>query len=106
MLQQPERDWSLRLQQDLFRRLLPDWLLHPALQVVRQLEVVPPLGVGLVAAVAVPAANLWQAPAALRVPDSSAPEQPDSYRRLPAALVPEAVPVRAKPARTRVNRDR
>jgi len=57
-------------------------------------------------AVAVPAPSWSQAVAALRQRDSSAPEQPDSYRRLPAALVPEAVPVRAKPARTRVNRDR
>ena len=94
------------------RRLLPDWSLRPALPVVPPpelapaLEVVPALGVGLVAAVVVPAANLWQAPAALRVPDWSAPEQPDSYHRLPAVLVPEAELGRAKPTRTRVNRDR
>ena len=101
------------------RRLLPDWSVRQALQVVRppevvrQLEVVPPLRVGLAAAVAglvvavaALAANLWQAPAALRVPDSSAPEQPDSYHRLPAVLVLEAELARAKPTPTRLQRDR
>jgi len=41
-----------------------------------------------------------------RLQDSWAPEHPDSYHRLPAALVPEAELVRAKPTRTQVNRDR
>ena len=56
--------------------------------------------------VAVPAPSSSQGAAALRQPDSSALEQPDSYRRLPAALVLEAELARAKPTRTRVNRDR
>jgi len=51
-------------------------------------------------AVAAPAANSLQAAAALRPPDSWAPEQPDSYLPLPAALAPEAELVRAKPTRT------
>jgi hypothetical protein len=95
------------------RRLLPDWSLRLALQVglrlevgpqlaLVPLEVVPPLRVGLVAAVAVPAANWWQAPAALRVPDLSAPEQPDSYHRLSAVLVLEAELARVKSTPTRL----
>ena len=68
------------------------------------LEVVLPLRVLLVvgAVVVAPAPSWWQAAAALRLPDSSAPEQPDSYRRLPAALVLEAELARAKPTRTRL----
>jgi hypothetical protein len=87
------------------RRLLRDWSLRLALQVGLLLEVVLPRRVLLaVAAVAAPAANSWQVladpaqpVAALRQQDSSAPEQPDSYHRLPAALVPEAELARAKP---------
>ena len=107
----------LRLQRDLLRQLLPDWSLRLALQVGLLLEVVLPRRVLLAAvvaapapgsseAVAVPALSLWQAAAALRQPDSSVPEPLDSYLRLPAALLPEAELVRAKPTRTRVNRDR
>jgi hypothetical protein len=101
------------------RQLLPDWSLRPALQVGLLLELVPlevvlPLRVlPEEAAVAAPAASSSQVladpaqpVAALRPPDSSAPEQPDSYHRLPAALVPEAELVRAKPTRTRLQRDR
>ena len=57
-------------------------------------------------AVAVPAQDSSQAAAALRLPDSLVPEQPDSYPRLPAELVPEVELVRARETRTRVNRDR
>ena len=82
-----------------------------------QPEVVLPLRVLLAAvvvalapdlsqAVAVPAQDSSQAAAALRQPDSSVPEPLDSYLRLPAALLPEAELGRAKPTRTRVNRDR
>jgi len=100
------------------RQLLPDWSLRLALQVGLLLEVVLARRVLLAAAVvaapapgssqavAVPAPSLWQAAVALRQPDSSVPEPLDSYLRLPAALVPEAELVRAKPTRTRVNRDR
>ena len=95
------------------RQLLPDWSRRPALQVDLQLEVVLPLRVLPEEAVADPAASLSQVvadqaqqAAALRQPDSSAPEQPDSYHRLPAALVPEAELARAKPTRTRLQRDR
>jgi hypothetical protein len=111
------------------RQLLPDWSLRLALQVGLLLEVVLPRRVLLVAvavaapapgwsqavavpalsssqAVAVPAPSSSQAAAALRQPDSSVPEPLDSYLRLPAALVPEAELVRAKPTRTRVNRDK
>ena len=114
-MKQPAQDSSQRLLQDLLRRLLRDWSLHLALQVhllveLVQLEVVLPRRVLLaVAAVAAPAANSWQVlahpaqpVAALRLPDSSAPEQPDSYHRLRAALVPEAELARAKPTRTRL----
>ena len=102
---------SQLLQQDLLRQLLPDWSLRRALQVgllleLVQLEVVLPLRVLPAAAVAGPAPNLWQELAAPRLPDSSAPEQRDSYHRLPAALVPEAELARAKPMRTRLQRDR
>ena len=103
-----------RLQQDLLHRLLPDWSRRLALQVgllleLVQLEVVLPLRVLLEEAVAVaaPAASLWQAAAVPRLPGSSAPEHPDSYHRLPAALVPEAEElVQVKATRTRVNRDK
>jgi len=82
-----------------------------------QPEVVLPLRVLLAAvvvalapdlsqAVAVPAQDSSQAAAALRLPDSLVPEQPDSYPRLPAELVPEVELVRARETRTRVNRDR
>jgi hypothetical protein len=90
------------------RQLLPDWSLRLALLVgllleVVLLEVVLPLRVlPEAAAVAAPAPGLWQAAAAPRLPDSSAPEHPDSYHRLPAALVPEAELARAKPTRTRL----
>jgi len=92
------------------RQLLPDWSRRPALQVdllleLVQLEVVLPLRVlPEEEAVADPAAGSSQVvadpaqqAAALRLLDSSAPEQPDSYHRLPAALVPEAELARAKP---------
>ena len=81
------------------------------LQVGLLLELVP-LAVALLllvvpeAALAPPAADLWQAAAAPRLPDSWAPEPPDSYHRLRAALVPEAELVRGKATRTQVNRDR
>ena len=105
------------------RQLLPDWSLRLALQVgllleLVQLEVVLPRRVLLAAvAVAVPAPGSSQAvavrapsssraAAALLPPDSWVPEPLDSYLRLPAALLPEAELVRAKPTRTRVNRDR
>ena len=106
MVKQPEEDSRRRRQPDLLRQLLPDWSLRPALRVGRQLEVVPQLRVGLAAAVAAPVANLWQEAAGLRLPDSPAPEPRDSYHRLPAALVPEAELARAKPTRTRLQRDR
>ena len=122
-LQQLGEDSPLRLQQDLLRQLLPDWSLRLALQVgllleLVQLEVVLPRRVLLAAvAVAVPAPGSSQAvavrapsssraAAALLPPDSWVPEPLDSYLRLPAALLPEAELVRAKPTRTRVNRDR
>jgi len=95
-------DSPLQVQQDLLRQPLPDWSLRPALQAGLLLEVVLPLRVLLAAAVAGPAPGSWQAVAALRLPDSSAPEQPDSYHRLPAALVPEAELARAKPTPTRL----
>jgi hypothetical protein len=101
------------------RQRLPDWSLRPALQVdllpeLVQLEVVLPLRVlPEEEAVAAPAASSSQVvadpaqqAAALRQPDSSAPELLDSYHRLPAALVPEVELVRAKPTRTRLQRDR
>jgi len=108
-LQQLGEDSPLRLQQDLLRQLLPDWSLRLVLQVgllleLVQLEVVLPRRV-LLAAVAVaaaPAPGSSQAAAVPRRPDSSAPEQPGSYHRLPAALVPEAELARAKPTRTRL----
>ena len=95
----------LRLQQDLLRQLLPDWSLRLALQVLLAAVVAAPAP-GSSQALAVPALSLWQAVAALRQPDSSVPEPLDSYLRLPAVLVPEAELVRARPTRTRVNRDR
>ena len=108
-------DSPLQVQQDLLHQLLQDWSLRPALQVgppleLVQLEVVLPLRVlPEAAAVAAPAASSSQAvavpaqlAAAPRLPDSSAPEQPDSYHRLPAALVPEAELARAKPTPTRL----
>ena len=106
-------DSPLQVQQDLLRQLLPGWSLRLALQAVLLLEVVLPRQVLLAAevaapepsslqAVAAPARGSWQAAAALRPPDSSAPEQPDSYHRLPAALVPEAELARAKPTPTRL----
>jgi len=116
-LQQLGEHSPLRLQQDSLRQLLPDWSLRLALQVGLRPEVVLPRRVLLAAAVAapapgssqavaVPAPSSSQAAAALRQPDSSVPEPLDSYLRLPAELVPEAELVRAKPTRTRVNRDR
>ena len=103
-------------------QLLPDWSLRLVHQVgllleLVQLEVVLPRRVLLAAvvvalapdlsqAVAVPAQDSSQAAAALRLPDSLVPEQPDSYPRLPAELVPEVELVRARETRTRVNRDR
>ena len=101
-MKQPEED-SRRRQPDLLRQLLPDWLLlRPGLRVGRQLEVVPQLRVGLTAAVAAPAPDLWQAAAALRLPDWSAPEPPGLYPRLLEALVPEAELAQAKPMLTRL----
>ena len=99
---------SQRLQQDLLRQLLPDWSRRPALQVgllleLVQLEAVLPLRVlPAAAAVADPAPGLWQAVAVPRLPDSSAPEHPDSYHRLPAVLALEAELALAKPSRTRL----
>jgi len=95
----------------LLRQLLPDWSLRLALQVVLPRRVLPAAVVaaparGLSQAVVVPAPSSSQAAAALRQPDSSVPEPLDSYLQLPAALAPEAELVRAKPTRTRVNRDR
>ena len=102
---------SQRLRRDLLRRLLLDWSWRPALPVGLPLELVQLAVVLLLQVVpeeelAAPAADLWQAAAVLRLPDSSAPEQPDPYHRLPAALVPEAELARAKPTRTRLLRDR
>jgi hypothetical protein len=113
-VKQPEQDSSQRLQQDSLHLLRQDWSLRLALQVDLRLEVVRVLLAAV--AVAAPAASSSQvlvvrapgssqAAAALR-PDSSVPEQLDSYLLLPAALVPEAELVQAKPTRTRVNRDR
>ena len=98
---------SQRPQQGLLRQLLLDWSLRPALQVgllleLVQLAVALPLRVLPEEAVAAPAADLWQAAAAPRLPDSSAPEHPDSYHRLRAALVPDAELALAKPTRTRL----
>ena len=103
------------------RQLLLDWSQRPALQVGLLLELVqlavvlPPrvrLAVAVAAlvvavaapvvAVAAPVPSLCQAAAAPQLPDSPAPEQPDSYHRLPAALVPEAELARAKPTQTRL----
>ena len=102
-----------RLQRDLSRRLLRGWSLHLALQAGLSLEAGLPLEVVLprrvvleAVAVAAPGAGSSRAVAALLVPDSWVLEPLDSYLRLPAALVPEAELVRAKPTRTRVNRDR
>ena len=107
-------DSPLQVQQDLFHLLPQDWSLRPELQVgppleLVQLEVVLPLRVLPEAAVAAPAPGLWQAAAvpaqpaaAPRLPDSSAPEHPDSYHQLPAALGPEAELALAKPTRTRL----
>ena len=97
------KDSSQRLQQDLWRQLLPDWSLRLALQVDLLLEVVLPLpALPAEEAVVAPAADSWQAAAVPQLRDSSAPEQPDSYPRLPAVLVPEAELARAKPTRTRL----
>ncbi|PYL25718.1 MAG: hypothetical protein DMF44_01690, partial [Verrucomicrobia bacterium] len=120
--QQQEQDSSQRLPRGSLRQLLPDWSVRLVLQVgllleLVQPEVVLPLRVLLAAAVvalapdlsqavAVPAQDSSQAAAALRLPDSLVPEQPDSYPRLPAELVPEVELVRARETRTRVNRDR
>ena len=115
-MQQPEQDSSQRLQQDLLRQLLRDWSMRLALQVDLRLEVVLAHRV-LRAAVAVvgPAASSSQVVAVQaqraavpRPPDSSAPERLDSYLQLPAELVPEAEAelARAKPTRTRLQRDR
>jgi len=93
---------SQRLQQDLLRQLLPDWLRRPALLVGLLLEVVLPLRVLPAAAVAARAPGLWQAVAVPRLLGSSAPEHLDSYLQLRAALVPEAEPALAKPTRTRL----
>ena len=98
---------SQLLQQDLLRQLLLDWSRRPAPQVgllleLVQLAVVLPLPVVPEAALAARAARLWQAVAAPQLPDSSAPEHPDSYHRLPAALVQEAALARAKPTQTRL----
>ena len=100
----------------MLRQLLPDWSRRLALQVgllleLVQREVALPLRVLLAAvAVAVPAASSSQVVAVPahrvavpRLQDSWVPEHRD---RLPAALVPEAELVRAKPTQTRVNRDR
>ena len=115
-MQQWAEDSSQR-QRDLLHRLLRDYLLRLAHQAGLWLEVGLPRRVLLAAVVvaapaassslvpAVPARGLSQA-AVLLPQDSSEPEHLDSYLRLRAALVPEAELVRAKPTRTRVNRDR
>ena len=114
-MKQPQEDSSQRLQRGSLHLLPQDWSLRPELQVgpsleLVQLEVVLPHQVLLAAvAVAVPAASSSQVvavpaqlAAALRQRDSSAPEQPGSYPRLPAALVPEAELAQAKPTPTRL----
>ena len=89
------------------RRLLRDWLLRPALQVdllleLVQLEVVLPLRVlPEEVGVADPAASSSQV-VAVPAQQAAALRQPDSYHRLPAALVPEAELALAKPTRTRL----
>ena len=89
--------------------LLRDWSPRLALQVGLRHRVL----LAAEAAAAAPAASSPQVVAVpaqpvagLRRLDSSVPEQPDSYLRLPAALVPQAELVQIKPTRTRVNRDR
>ena len=115
---QPEEDSSQQRQRDLLRRQLPDSSLLQALRVdlrpeiALKLELALALPAGLLlrvdlAVVAVVLAQgLSQAAAELLRPDSSALGQPDSCPRLPAALVPEAELAQAKPARTRVKRER
>jgi hypothetical protein len=103
---------SQLLQQDLLRQLLLGSSRRPALPVdlllelvplqVVPLELVPPLPVVPEGALVGPAADLWKAAAVPRLPDCPAPEQPDSYHRLPAALVPKAELARAKPTQTRL----
>ena len=94
-MRQPLRDWSLRL-------ALQVGLLLEVVQVLLEAAVaVAALAANWSQAVAVPA----QPAAGLPQQDSSAPEHPDSYLRLPEALVLEVELVRAKPTRTRV-RDR
>jgi len=95
----------------LLRQLLPDWSGRLALQVGLPLEAVQVLlEAAVVAAQAANSSQVIAVPAqlaaALRQRDSWVPEHPDSYHRLPAALVPEAELVRAKLTRTQVNRDR
>ena len=106
-------------QQDLLRQLLPDWSQRLVLQVglllelVRREVVLPPRVLLAAVAVAAPAASSSQVVAVParrvavpRLQDSWVLEHPDSYHRLPAALVQEAELVRAKPTRTQVNRDK
>jgi hypothetical protein len=93
------------------RQRLPDWSRRPALQVdllleLVQLEVVLQLRVlPEEEGVADPAASSSQV-VADPAQQAAALRQPDSYHRLPAALVPEAELARAKPTRTRLQRDR
>ena len=116
MVRQPQEDSSqLRPRRDLWRLLLRDWSPHQALRVDLLRQVVLPRQVlpAVAAAVAAPAASSSQVVAVPahrvavpRLQDWSAPGHPDSCLQLQAALVPEAELVRAKPMRTRVNRDR
>ena len=109
---QQEQDSLQQRQRDLLHRRLPDSSLRQALQVAPRLELARVLQVGLLlrvhlaVAAAVLARDLWQEVAELLPPDSSAPAHPDSFHRLPAALVPEAELAQTKPTRTRVKRDR
>ena len=109
---QQEQDSSQQRQRDLLHRRLPDSSLRRALQVALQLELALVLQAGLLlrihlaVAAAVLARDLWQEVVELLPPDSSAPAHPDSCRRLPAALVPEAELAQTKPTRTRVKTGR
>jgi hypothetical protein len=115
-VQQRQEDWSQRRQQqDLLHQLRRDWSLRQALQVDLRLEAALQrrvlLAVGAVAALVANSLQVLAVPAhpaaaLLQQQDSWVPEHPDSCLRLPAALVPQAELVRAKPMRTRVNRDR
>ena len=98
---------SQRLQQDLLRQLLLDWSRRPALQVGLLLELVQ-LGLSYRSGFSrrrrlLPRRQVCgRRLLSPRLPDSSAPEHPDSYHQLPAALVLEAELALAKPTRTRL----